>query len=173
MTLFTVNPRSSTVEIDLDVNLHPSHVRATGIHGALECTLDRARRPRLELPWSAELELAVASMKSGNGLQDREMRRRMDSKHFPRINATLVKAMLNADGSYHASFDLTIRGRTRRVSGDAKLEVADGVLTVDGEQRLNMKHFGIDPPRLLLLRVNELLTVRAHIVAREQRLPRG
>jgi len=169
MRTFKVVPARSAIELDLDVDLHPSHLRTSGLRGTLQCSFDRSRRPSLDAPYSAELALDVASLKSGNRLQDLEMRRRMDTGRFPEISASLMEATRNADGTYRATFSLTIRGRTRRVTGDATLAVGPGVLTIDGEQRINMRHFGIDPPRLLLLRVAEVMTVRAHIEAREQR----
>jgi hypothetical protein len=38
-------------------------------------------------------------------------------------------------------------------------------LTIDGEQVIDMRDFGIDPPRLIILTVDPEVTVRVHIAA--------
>jgi polyisoprenoid-binding protein YceI len=165
---YRVKQEESTVDIDLNVNVHPSHVRARELTGTLECELDEHQRPRLEARYSAELTLPVQSIKSGIGVQDMEMRRRLDTGRFPTITAALIEARkLARDGHYHATFEISMHGQTRRVEGDAVLEVGDGTLTIDGEQKINMKDFGINPPRLLFLKVDEVVNVRAHIVAEQ------
>ncbi len=170
MPRYRIVADESTVDIDLNVNLHPSHVRARKISGTIECEFDRNGLPRLDAPYAARLTLPVASLKSGIGLQDREMRRRFDVKRYPGITATLMSAKaLARRGSYRATFEISMHGQTREVAGSAKLKVVGGTLTIDGEQKINMQDFGIEPPRLLILKVEPVVTVHAHIVAQERR----
>ncbi len=41
-------------------------------------------------------------------------------------------------------------------------------LTVDGQQVINVKDFGIDPPRLIILKVEPDVDLQVHIVAVRQ-----
>jgi hypothetical protein len=85
-----VNTAKSTVRVGLRVNLHPSHIEASALSGTVTCELDDQGKPRLDQPYSAELTLPVEAIKSGNGIQDREMRRRFDAGRYPTINATVT-----------------------------------------------------------------------------------
>src|SRR6202790_3891969 len=87
MAQFRVNTSKSTVKVGLRVNLHPSHIDANALTGVIECELDDQGQPRLEQPYNAELSLPVDAIKSGNGIQDREMRRRFDVSRYPTITA--------------------------------------------------------------------------------------
>ncbi|MGH7687047.1 MAG: YceI family protein [Candidatus Dormibacteria bacterium] len=170
MPRFSVDTRRSTVDIGLRVNLHPSHITATGVRGTIECELDDHGRPDLERPYSAELTLPVDAISSGIGLQDREMRRRMGASRYPVITARVVHGEPGADGdgSFRATAKLTIHGQTREVTGEVRFSLSDSTVQADAQAVINIKDFGIDPPRLIVLRVEPDVDVRAHIVAEPQ-----
>lgn len=170
MPRFRVDAGKSRVDITLKVNLHPSHITARGLRGTIEGEVDEHGRPRLDRPYSAELTLPVDSIKSGHGLQDREMRRRFDSSRYPEIAARVTHAepLNGGDGRYRATAHLTMHGHTEEITGDVRLDVDGGTVTVVGEQVINVKQFGIDPPRLIVLKVEPDVDVTAHIVAEQE-----
>jgi polyisoprenoid-binding protein YceI len=163
---FRVDTALSTVDVGLRVNLHRSHVNASALSGVIVCELDDKGRPRLDRPYSARLALRVAAITSGHGLQDREMRRRFDARRYPVIRTRVVygKALRGA-GRYRAVAELTMHGQTREVSGDIRLKVEGTTMLIEGRQVINVKDFGIDPPRLLILKVEPEVDVDVHIVA--------
>jgi polyisoprenoid-binding protein YceI len=166
---FLVNTAQSTVQVGLRVNLHPSHINANALSGSIECELDEQGKPRLDQPYSAQLSLPVDAIKSGNGIQDREMRRRFDASRYPTITATVTHGEpLGGEGRYRATAQLTLHGQTRDVTGDVQLRVDGTTLTVDGQQVINVKDFGIDPPRLIILKVEPDVDLTVHIVAVRQ-----
>lgn len=169
MPRFRIDSARSTIDIDLKVNLHASHIRATGLTGSIECELDAHGRPRLDRPYSGRFSLPVNSIKSGNTLQDLEMRRRLDASRYPRISAQVTDGALIDEklGRYRATAKLTIHGRTREIEGEVRLRVEGGAIIADGKQVINMKDFDIDPPNLIILRVDPELLIRAHVVADE------
>lgn len=163
---FRVNTARSTVTVGLRINLHPSHINANALSGVIECELDADRRPRLDRPYSATLTLRVDAITSGNGLQDREMRRRFDAGRYPVISARVVDGKpLRGVGRYRAAAELTMHGQTRVISGDVRLTVDETTMRVDGRQVINVKDFGINPPRLLILKVEPEVDVEVHVVA--------
>ena len=163
---FRVNTALSTVDVGLRVNLHPSHINANALSGVIECELDEKGRPRLDRPYSARLALRVDAISSGHGLQDREMRRRFDARRYPVIRARVVEGeVLRGAGRYRAVAKLTLHGQTREVSADIRLTIQGAVMLVDGRQVINVKDFGIDPPRLIILKVEPEVDVDVHIVA--------
>ena len=135
----------------------------------IECEVDDQGRPRLDQPYSAELTLPVDAIKSGNGIQDREMRRRFDVGRYPSITARVTRGeALEGDGRYRALAQLTMHGQTREISGEVQLHVDGTAMTIDGQQVINVKDFGIDPPRLIILKVEPEVDLRVHIVAERQ-----
>jgi hypothetical protein len=64
-------------------------------------------------------------------------------------------------------FDLTFHGVTRRVRGELRLLAGDdGGFELEGEQVFDIRDFGIDPPRLLMLKADPEVRVRVRLVAR-------
>jgi polyisoprenoid-binding protein YceI len=166
MARFRVNTAQSTVKVGLRVNFHTSHVNADALSGVIECEVDEHGIPRLDRPYSAELTLPVDAIKSGNGIQDLEMRRRFDASRYPTINARVTHGeALKGEGRYRAVAQVTMHGQTREIQGDVQLGVKGRTLTIDGQQVINMKEFGIDPPRLIILKVEPDVDLQVHIVA--------
>jgi polyisoprenoid-binding protein YceI len=166
---FRVNTAQSTVKVGLRVNLHPSHISANALSGTIECEVDEKGKPRLDQPYSAALTLPVDAIKSGNGLQDREMRRRFDVSKYPTISATVTHGeTLPGEGNYRATAKLTMHGITKEIAGDVQLSVDGTRMTIDGQQVINVKEFGIDPPRLIILKVEPDVDLQVHIVAELQ-----
>ena len=166
MARFEVNTAQTTVQVGLRVNLHPSHITANALTGFIECEIDEGGKPRLDHPYRAELTLPVEAIKSGNGLQDREMRRRFDTSRYPVISAVVTHGeALDGDGRYRATARLTLHGVTKDITGDVQLTASGDTLTVDGQQVINVKDFGIDPPRLIILKVEPDVDLQVHIVA--------
>lgn len=95
------------------------------------------------------------SLKSGESGLDKNMRAAMKAAEFPEVTYRLDRYELGkpaADGAIpvHAAGELTIAGRTRVVTIDARLTLsADGVRMV-GSYPLNMSDYGIKPPTLML-----------------------
>lgn len=169
MAQFRVNTSRSTVRVGLRVNLHPSHIDANALSGVIDCEVDDQGKPRLDQPYSAELSLPVDAIKSGNGIQDREMRRRFDSGRYPTITARVTKGEpLEGEGHYRAIAQLTLHGQTREITGEVQLHLDGTTMTIDGRQVINVKDFGIDPPRLIILKVEPDVDLTVHIVAERQ-----
>jgi polyisoprenoid-binding protein YceI len=166
---FRVNTSKSSVKVGLRINLHPSHIDANALTGVIECEIDDQGRPRLDQPYSAELSLPVDAIKSGNSIQDREMRRRFDAGRYPTITARVTDGeALEGEGRYRAVAQLTMHGQSREISGEIQLRVDGTTMTIDGQQVINVKDFGIDPPRLIILKVEPEVDLRVHIVAERQ-----
>ncbi|MFZ0129498.1 MAG: YceI family protein [Candidatus Dormiibacterota bacterium] len=166
MARFEVDTAQTTVQVGLRVNLHPSHITANALTGFIECELDEQGKPRLDQPYRAELTLPVEAIKSGNGLQDREMRRRFDTSRYPSISAVVTHGeALDGDGRYRVTARLTLHGITKDITGDVTLTASGNTLTIDGQQVINVKDFGIDPPRLIILKVEPEVDLQVHVVA--------
>ena len=80
---------------------------------------------------------------------------------------SLVKVTaLSEPNRYRVQFDLTFHGIARRLEADVAATLdPQGVLVVEGECMLDVRGFGVTPPRILGLQVYPEVKVRARVVA--------
>jgi polyisoprenoid-binding protein YceI len=163
---FRVVPEQSQLWIEARSSLHPIHGEGTGIQGEAELEIADGRID-LGAPPKARIELPVERLRSGNALQDMEMRRRIEAQKYPTIVGELVKATaLGQPNRYRLQGDLTFHGITRRLEADVTATVEKaGAPLVEGEYVLDVRAFGITPPRILGLQVYPEVKVRFRVVA--------
>jgi hypothetical protein len=119
----------------------------------------------------AQLSLALESIRSGNRLQDREMQRRLASGPHPDILVEVAGvAWSGTDHHYRATARVTVRGITRELEADIRLAIEGDRLIVEGQRRIDMRWFRIQPPRLLVLKVDPVVVVRVRVTAQRQEL---
>jgi hypothetical protein len=168
VTRFRIDPERSRVVIDARSNVHPIHSEAGGVEGFVEVDLDEEGGVAFADPPAGRLSFPVSNLTSGNGLEDREMLRRTDARKFPTIDGVLTSAAADGDrGRFRVSGDVMFRGVTRRCEDFMHLEVAEAGRTVrlTGESTFDIRDFGMEPPRVLLLRVEPKVSVKVVIVA--------
>jgi polyisoprenoid-binding protein YceI len=166
VTRFRVIPEQSQLWIEARSSLHPIHGEGTGIQGEAELEVTDGRID-LRVPPRARIELPVERLRSGNALQDIEMRRRIEAQKYPTIIGELVKATaLSQLNRYRLEGDLTFHGTTRRLHADVTPTLdGHGVLIVEGEYVLDVRGFGVTPPRILGLQVYPEVKVRFRVAA--------
>ena len=148
MARFRIVPDKSAVLIEASSSLHPIHTRTVGLEGFLDVdvndgVIDTSADPK------AELSLRVEQLSSGNRLEDRELQRRIDARRHPTIDGRLDHmSKVNGSGRYRVAGDLTFHGVTRRC-----------------EDNLD---FGMEPPRIFMLRVHPDVKVRIEVVAEKE-----
>jgi hypothetical protein len=116
---------------------------------------------------AADLSLSVDRLSSGNRMEDREMQRRIDSRRYPTIRGVLDKmsGTEHVDG-YHVSGSITFRGVARSYDDLMTIHTVDEqTIQLEGESRFDIREFGMEPPRMLMWRVEPEVDVRIDIVA--------
>jgi polyisoprenoid-binding protein YceI len=167
---FTIDPDRSKVWIRATSSLHPINAETAGLEGWFEADVLNGRGGRridLTVTPRARLGLPVAKLSSGNPLYDREMRRRVDARRFPTITGelTAMKEISNG-GRYLVGGDLTFRGVTQSYEDEMTLSMPDPhLLHLEGERVFDVRDFGMEPPRVLTLRVHPEVRVTVAIVA--------
>ncbi len=163
MPTYQIVPERSMVWIDAKSSLHPIEGEATGMAGTIEVDLVDGQ---LRLT-DARLELPVSELNSGNPLYDRELLRRLDARRFPRIRGEVREVSPGGrPGRYKVRGELTCRGVSRLIDGEVSVRAPnDRSVQVEGEQVFDIREFGIEPPRLLGLRVHPDVRVRIQLVA--------
>jgi polyisoprenoid-binding protein YceI len=162
---YVVVTLESVVKIAARSSLHAIKGRGTGLQGYLDAAFwgDGLRR---DAPLRLHLEIPVAKLNSDNSAQDREMHRLMSSKSFPNIVADLVDATpADQPNRYAVTGSIGVRGTTRLIAGEITMRQRDGRVEIDGEQTVDIRTFGIQPPRILMFSVFPEVTVNLHVVA--------
>lgn len=162
---YTVIAGDSWMSIAARTTLHGVEARTTAMTGYVEAEL-RDGAIATDPPPAMHLEFAVEALRSGNPLQDREIFKLIDSRRFPRILADLrTLARAGETERYDASGDITLAGRSRPYRGQLTIAAQTGGLTIDGGLTVDIRDFGLKPPRLLLLSVDPVLRATLHVVA--------
>jgi hypothetical protein len=174
-TRYELVPDSSQVWIEGSSSLHPIHATATGLNGWVELSLTKAGL-RKGSGVTGEVRVDVSRLESGNSLVDRETRRRIDANRFPEIVGTAVAAERVAPDRVRVEGDLEFRGESCRVSGDLSVSRVDpetgesspgaSGLLLEGTQSFDVRDWGLNPPKLGLVKVHPDIEVRVRLTGR-------
>ena len=170
MARYRIVPSRSQVWIDARSNVHPIHSRADGLEGYVDLDSDGAGRVDPDGQPAGRLSFAVSRLTSGNGLEDRELQKRVDARRFPTIDGVLTGlASSHADGSYRVSGEVSFRGVTRHCEDEMTVEFGEeNTVTLAGRSTFDIREFGMEPPKILMFKVEPTLQVRVEIVAEKE-----
>lgn len=145
-------------------SVHPIQGEAEGVEGLVEIDVEEGRLAGA--PSRMEIQLPVSALESGNALQDREMRRRIDVKKFPRIEGRSTDIRGSGDSStFTVTGEVTFHGRTNTEENTVALSLEDGLLRIRGRHTFDIRDYGVDPPKILMLRVHPEVTVEIDLRA--------
>jgi len=167
---FRIVPERSAVLIDATSSVHPIASRTQGLEGFVECEVRDDGRIDVDAGLRGELSLDVERLRSGNPLEDRELRRRIDARRFPTIVGRITGLQATGDdGRFRVRGDVTFRGVTRSHEDEVALVLTDdGALKIDGRSTFDVRDFGMQPPRILMLRVHPEVRVTIDAVAERE-----
>jgi hypothetical protein len=167
-TRYTVSTSESALTVDARSTLHATRSTVCGVAGYVvtgwnaDGSLASSPEPAMHV------EFPVDQLRSGNGLQDREMQKLVDSKRFPKVAADLRSVTLLAPPNrYKATGDVVLAGRSRSYDGEFSIAHDGDRVTIDGELSLDIRDFGLKPPSLLILKVDPVVKIRMRLVARK------
>jgi polyisoprenoid-binding protein YceI len=171
MALYTIIPERSRVWIDARSSVHPIHSTTDGLEGFVD--LDADGDAVVGPHPTARLSFPVNRLSSGNRLEDRELQKRIDAPRYPTISGVLTGVVPGADdGRFLVCGDLTFRAVTRSVEDYMTLTVVDDhMIRLEGESTFDVRDFGMEPPRILMLRVEPDVKVRVEIFAEKETSP--
>jgi polyisoprenoid-binding protein YceI len=98
------------------------------------------------------------------------MLKRIDAKQFSTIDGvlTLMKDT-GRDSRYLVHGDVTFRGVTCSHQNEMTISaIDDRTIVLEGESTFDVRDFGMEPPKILMLRVHPEVNVRVQIFAQSQ-----
>jgi polyisoprenoid-binding protein YceI len=168
MARYSIDPERSVVGIRAQATLHPIEAYGDGLSGWVE--VEAAGAPGaldLSQKTTAEIQMPLARLSSGNRFEDQQLHKHVDATRFPSIVGVVTDVRDAGDpGRYAVRGDLTFHGRTRGCDGIVTVAVVDDrTIRIDGESSFDVRDFGIEPPRFLLFKVGSEVLVRITVLA--------
>ena len=168
MTRYSIVPDRSQVWIDARSNVHPIHSTTSGLEGYVELdlepsgTIDPATAP------AGRLSLAVDRLKSGNRMEDRELQKRIDATEVPQNRGpagirSRPTGRTPATGSAVTSHFAACRAQHEDLMDITAVD--DRTIRLAGASSFDIRDFGMQPPKVLMLKVEPEVEVRVEIFA--------
>jgi polyisoprenoid-binding protein YceI len=160
---FTWSPESK-VAIHANSSVHPIHgdipVRGEATVDVSAGTLDAGSTA------SGFIEADVESLKSGNKLEDFELRRRLEAKKYPTMRYD-VRGVNGGSDRYEVTGTLTFHGVSREFVEECTARLDGDALHVEAEHTFDIREFDVKPPKLGPLQVHPEVTISLHLVGKE------
>lgn len=174
MARYAILPDQSTVWIDTKSSLHPIHSVVRGVTGFVDVALSGDGSLDLSRTPEGHVELEVDQVSSGNPLYDREMKRRAASRQHPTIAGDLSGIEPSGAGQgYTVRGTVTFKGVTREYEDTMTIVAREDLLVLEGAHTFDVRDFGLEPPKIMLLKVYPDVAVRVEIVAKEEAIGKG
>jgi polyisoprenoid-binding protein YceI len=165
---YRIVPERSRIWAEARSSLHPIHVESTGLRGHLDAEVVDGRLAD-GAPVTGRVEIEAERLKTGNGLYDYELERRLEVRKYPTIQGQVRDVRAVGDGRYRVAGELLFHGVQRAVDGEVRLRVVDDrTLEIEGERVFDVRQHGLEPPRILMLKVHPEVQVRAHVIAERE-----
>lgn len=166
MTRYAIDPDRSYVWIDARSSLHPIHSSTNGLDGFVEIDLGADGSLDGDKPPAGTLSLSVERLSSGNRMEDRELQKRMEARKFPTIEGKLDRIEQVGDHRYRVSGEVSLRGTSRRHEDEMTITAVDERnIRLEGASRFDIRDYGMEPPRILMLKVDPVVDVRVELFA--------
>ncbi len=166
MARYRLVPDRSKIWADARSSLHPISLETSGLEGFLEMTIVDGHLDT-NAPVSGSVELDASLLKTGNGLYDRELERKLEMRKYPRVRGRVISVKaLDTGTTYRVQGELSLRGQTSAVQGDVRMRIVDATtVEFQGEQTIDIRNFGLEPPKFLMLKVYPDVKVRGLVIA--------
>jgi hypothetical protein len=166
---YEIAPERSRVWIDARSNVHPIHTETDGLQGFVVLQLDSTGAVDPSVQLSGRITLGVDRLKSGNRMEDRELQKRIDARRFPSIEGVLESVTAGSEsGIYTVAGNVNFRGISCRHEDRMHITgIDERTVRLEGSSRFDIRTFGMDPPKILMFRVEPEVDVRVEIYAVE------
>lgn len=166
MARYRLVPERSKIWADARSSLHPIKVETTGLEGFVEMTIVDGHIDTTA-PVSGSVELDASLLKTGNSLYDRELVNKLEMRKYPRVRGRVISVKaLDSGTTYRVQGELSLRGQTSPVEGDVQMRMIDATtVEFQGEQTIDIRNFGLEPPKFLMLKVYPEVKIRGSVIA--------
>jgi len=156
----------SEITLEGQSRLHPIRASSHDLEAYFEAELLADGQLDLSTQPSGFIEVLVEDLKSMNPLYDREVRKRLDMRRFPKIKADVVEIReALGENRYLAVGDVSFHGITHRMENELiVLQLGDRTLEIRGEITINVRDFKVNPPNLPMVGIMPTVQVKLRLI---------
>jgi polyisoprenoid-binding protein YceI len=157
-----IDPELSEVTLAARSSVHPI-IAGARPRGWFEGVLDGAFSD--DGAMHGHIEIPVEDLSSGNRLIDRETRRRIDATAYPLIVGDLTGVVQAEPLRVVVEGEVEFYGQSVLLEGELHLERSpENAPIIVGEGTVDVRWWGLNPPRLLVLKVDPEIEVSVRLV---------
>jgi polyisoprenoid-binding protein YceI len=163
---YALLPAESRLRIEAHSTLpNPIRGTATGLEGTFSASVEDGRLSLDPTP-SLSVVVPVSKLASGNEFQDREIRKLIGSQRYPNLVGELLRVEPGSKpDNYRVHGAITLLGVTQEYDGEVTIRVDGRRISISGSQRMDIRRFGINPPRIFTIQIHPDFDVMLELVA--------
>jgi polyisoprenoid-binding protein YceI len=156
----------SEITLEGQSRLHPIRATTNELEAHFEVELLTDGQLDLATQPSGFIEVLVEDLKSMNPLYDREVRKRLDMRRYPKIRADVVEFReALGENRYLAVGDVAFHGVTQRLEDELIVkQLGEGTIEIRGEITINVRDFKVNPPNLPMVGIMPTVQVKLRLV---------
>ncbi|HLU64905.1 MAG TPA: YceI family protein [Kofleriaceae bacterium] len=167
MPVYTIDDRRSSVVVSARSNVHDTRAVWSRVTGTVEADPDDLAGG------GAAVDLAVDMTRhdAGDFLRNRKLRKDLEVDRHPEARfrlSSLSQVAATGPGRFTARAEGVIawRGREVPMAATGEGELSRDELAATARFELDVRAFGVEPPRFLMFKVEEIVAVEVTLVAR-------
>jgi hypothetical protein len=163
---YAILAAESKVSIEAHSTLpNPIRGTATGLSGTFSANVADGQLALDPMP-SMKVVVPVAKLSSGNEFQDREIRKLIADQRNPNLVGELLRVEPGTRPDlYRVRGAITVLGVKQEYDGEATIRVDGRRISIQGSQKMDIRRFGITPPRILTIQIYPDFDVSLNLVA--------
>jgi polyisoprenoid-binding protein YceI len=154
-----VVPERSIVKVEARAPLHSTHAEGRALTGSVEID---AEDPVATLKIDVTAE--IPTIKSGDFLLDSKSHSHVEASRYPKARFVLAHATGTA-AALRLVGTITWRGRDVPITATGRAEIGTTEARGSARFELDMRSFGLTAPKLLFLKVQDVVKIDVEIVA--------
>jgi polyisoprenoid-binding protein YceI len=164
MPSYTIDSKASKLAVTARSSVHNTNIEWSGFSGTIDAELEALE------DIAADLSVDMTTADAGDWLKNRKLRKEMDFDKHPSATLKIEKLeKVQREGAkisatLHGALDWRGKQITVVVTGSGTLN--DKELRAQGTFDINMTELGITPPKVLMIKVEDVVSCKVDIVAR-------
>jgi len=170
---YVIDGAASRVVVRARSNIHDTETRWMGLSGAIDADADALVAGSAAAEVAAEVAVDMTRHDAGDFLRNRKLRKDLEVERFREARFRLDRlrdVVARGGGSFAAAAEGAIAWHGREVAVTAAGEgaFAGDELRASARFELDVRGFGVEPPRFLMFRVEDVVAVEVVLVARRR-----
>lgn len=164
MASFIIDEKQSKLVVMARSRVHDTELVWTGVSGSIDA------EPSNLLGTKSDIRVDMTTGDAGDWVKNRKLRKELDFDKNPSASFSLVSiSELKQEGdkvSATLAGTLSWRSKTIDVSVQTQGTLNEGELSVSGKFDIDMTKFGIKPPKVLMIKIEDVVNCEIAIHAR-------